>query len=324
MRYFLKLAAVAATVALFGLSCGPRPVKTTDMVYVEGGSFMMGNVFSGGDASELPVHEVKLDSYYIGRCEVTVGEFAEFVEATGYETTAEKDGGAKIFDGTKMVQDSGACWKKVNFKQENDYPVVCVSWYDAVEYCNWRSRRDGLKPCYRGEGDDVVCDFEAGGYRLPTEAEWEYAARSRGRNYQYAWGNGEPYVNDEKAANIRDEAAKRGWGEAVQTYWEGYDDGYLFTSPVAAFAPNDLGVCGMSGNVYEWCWDWYDENYYAHSQTENPLGADSGEFRLCRDVGYGCLLEAARTCNRGKAAPGHRFLHGGFRLAQTAAPEKAS
>jgi len=116
------------------------------------------------------------------------------------------------------------------------------------------------------------------------------------------------------------EAAKKGWGDAVKTYWEGYDDGYLFTAPVAAFAPNELGVYGMSGNVYEWCWDWFDEKYYEYTPSENPRGADSGSMRLCRDVGYGCLLDVARSCNRGKAKPGFRFLHGGFRLAQSVSP----
>ncbi|MFZ5980784.1 MAG: formylglycine-generating enzyme family protein, partial [Candidatus Zixiibacteriota bacterium] len=269
MKYVVNFVVVTLVIVFFVFGCASRSAKNPDMVFVEGGTFAMGNLFTGGSEDELPVHEVKLDSYYIGRYEVTVGEFAEFVEAASYVTTAEQEGGAEIFDGTKMVPDSNACWNRVNFKQEDDYPVVCVSWFDAVEFCNWLSKHDGLTPCYRGEGDAIVCDFAADGYRLPTEAEWEFAARCRGQEYRYAWGNGEPYINDEKAANIRDEAAKRGWGEAVRTYWQGYDDGYLFTAPVTAFAANELGIYGMSGNVYEWCWDRFDDKYYSYSPSEN-------------------------------------------------------
>ncbi len=302
-------------------SCSPEVSSTgrnqTIMIAIEGGSFNMGDVFDDGKGDEKPVHEVTLDSYYIGKYEVTVGEFEKFVTATAYRTTAEIDGGAEIYDGEKMVHDSSACWKRVNFEQDKNHPVVCVSWYDAVKYCNWRSRWEGFQHCYSGSGDSIVCNFKANGYRLPTEAEWEFAARSRGKDNKYSWDNGEPYIGNRKAANIRDETAKREWKEHVKTWWKDYDDGYLFTSPAGSFAPNEAEICDMSGNVYEWCWDWYDEEYYHSSPGKNPRGPSSGVMRISRDVGYGCLTNSMRTVNRGKAEPDFRFLHGGFRLVRS-------
>lgn len=302
-----------------GMACSSGSgYEGAEMVLVEGGSFQMGDVFGDGRENELPVHEVRLDSFYMAQYEVTVGEFGEFVKETGYKTTAELVGGAQIYNGEAMVHDSSACWNNVNFPQDDNHPVVCVSWYDAVEYCNWRSEREGLKSCYTGNEDDIVCDFAANGYRLPTAAEWEYSARSGGKEYKYAWGNGDPYINGVRAANIRDETAKREWGENVITWWHDYDDGYLFTSPVGTYAPNELGIYDFSSNVYEWCWDWFDDEYYKNSPTQNPRGADSGTMRCCRDVGYGCLIKSMRVISRGKCAPDYRFLHGGFRLARSA------
>jgi len=165
MKYFVRNV-TAAIIVLFVLqSCSSRFAKSPEMVYVEGGTFTMGSIFSGGDEDEKPAYEVKLGSYYIGRYEVTLGEFAEFVEATGYVTTAEKDGGADIFNGVQMVPDSCACWNHVNFKQGATHPVVCVSWHDAVKYCNWRSERDGLQPCNRGKAKPGF-RFLHGGFRL--------------------------------------------------------------------------------------------------------------------------------------------------------------
>ncbi|MBN1211000.1 MAG: formylglycine-generating enzyme family protein [candidate division Zixibacteria bacterium] len=320
MRSAVKLlVGIALMVLIFTWAYPDNNNADSKMVLVDGGTFRMGNIFSEGDEDELPVHEVMLDAFYISKYEVTVGEFREFVKATGYKTTAETEGGANIFDGVKMVHDSSACWRNVNFKQSDNHPVIFVSWYDAVAYCNWLSTKEGLIPCYSGVGDRVTCNFEAKGYRLPTEAEYEFAARCRGKEYKYAWGNGEPYINDIKAANIRDEAALREWGpEVVKTYWYDYDDEYVFTSPVGMYAPNEQGVFDMSGNVYEWCWDWYNENYYRDSPSKNPRGPESGELRCCRDVGYGCLPEKDRSANRGKGKPGDRFDNVGFRLVRSA------
>ena len=316
MRYLLKLlGGMILTVFICSAVYSDNNNSTnSEMVLVPGGTFQMGNIFSGGNEDELPVHEVTLDSFYIGKNEVTVGEFGKFVNATGYKTTAETDGGADVFDGTRMVHDSSACWRKVNFKQNNDHPVIFISWYDAVAYCNWLSTREGLEPCYSREGDNIACNFEADGYRLPTEAEYEYAARCGGRDYKYAWGNGEPYINDIKAANILDETALREWGGGADDCWHGYDDKFDYTSPVGTFAPSEQGLYDMSGNVFEWCWDRYAASYYRNSPIENPRGPDRGEMRSYRDAGYDSPPDNCRAAGRGKAKPGDRFHDVGFRL----------
>ena len=288
-----------------------------EMVRVKGGSFVMGNPGEGGDADERPAHRVKVASFYIGCHEVTVAEFRAFVEASGYRTTSERGmDTAMVYIGRKAEKRLDASWENPYYEQDERHPVVCVSWLDAVEYCNWRSASEGLQPCYSGSGDSIVCDFEANGYRLPTEAEWEYAARSRGRDVTYAWGEDAPYRDGRPAGNTRDEAARRNW--KLQKYWEDYDDGYAYTAPACSFAPNELGIYDMSGNVYEWCWDWYSEDYYAHSTTENPRGPAAGMVRCCRDVGFVCPMEQERVVSRGLGKPTLAFSWGGFRIARSA------
>jgi formylglycine-generating enzyme required for sulfatase activity len=285
------------------------------MVYVPGGRFDMGDTFGEGEVDETPVHEVVLSPFLIGKHEVTAGQFRTFVEATEYVTTAERSDGAMVFVGKKVERRPDANWRNPYFDQDDRHPVVCVSWYDAVAYCNWRSRQEGLRLCYSGSGDEVTCDFKADGYRLPTEAEWEYAARSGGKPVRYAWGDGEPYVAGRKAANTRDEAAHRQWN--IDKVWKGYDDGYAYTAPAGSFAPNDLGIHDISGNVYEWCWDWYDEEYYAHSVPCNPMGPRQGTMRACRDCGYTCAIRHECVASRGKGKPDLVFSWGGFRVARS-------
>jgi formylglycine-generating enzyme required for sulfatase activity len=293
--------------------------RSSDMVFIEGGEFMMGDVFGDGDDEQKPPHKVRLDSFYIGKHEVTVGEFRGFVEATGYLTSAETDSGALVFDegARRQVRKQDACWSKPYHDQGDRHPVVCVSWYDAIAYCNWRSEKEGLEKCYSGKGDDVVCNFGASGYRMPTEAEWEYVARCRGEDLPYAWGRGDPVAGGRSAANIKDETFKARF-PFTKEHWDDYSDDWVFTAPTGSFAPNDLGVHDLGGNAYEWCWDWIDVDYYDRSPVENPRGPESGEKRSCRDAGFGCPLGALRTTVRGYAKPDYRAEHVGFRLARTA------
>ncbi len=202
------------------------PESSGDMIYVEGGIFMMGS--NNGDGDEKPVHQVTVSSFYISKCEVTQKEYREVMG------------------------------KNPSKFKGDDLPVEQISWFDAVEFCNKKSRSDGLTPCYRISGEDVACDFSANGYRLPTEAEWEYAARggNQSRGYKYSGS---------------DKLDEVGW------YWDNSGEKTHF---VGTKKPNELGIYDMSGNVWEWCWDWYGA--YTSSLAADPRGAHSGEYRVLR------------------------------------------
>jgi formylglycine-generating enzyme required for sulfatase activity len=177
------------------------------------------------------------------------------------------------------------------FKGDN-LPVEMVSWHDVIEYCNKRSLREGLTPAYRGSGDTVTCDLSASGYRLPTEAEWEYAAKG-GVNgayltYSYSGSNSVDSV---------------GW-------YEGNSGDR--TRPVGTKQPNDLGIYDMSGNVWEWCWDWYGD-YPGGSQTD-PAGPASGSARVLRGGGYFNSAQDLRSATRHSYPPAYGDSHRGFRF----------
>jgi formylglycine-generating enzyme required for sulfatase activity len=317
MKQALGWCCVLWIATLGAVGCSSTPQETVSTVLVQGGTFTMGDAHQAGDPDELPTHQVTLDTFYMARYPVTRGEFREFVESTGYVTTAETEGGIRVYipEETKLEVVDDASWRDLGFPQADDHPVVGVSWFDAVRYCNWRSEQEGLDPAYRIDGTDVTCDFAASGYRLPTEAEFEYANRDPNTRGPYAWGDGNPLRGGLPTANIKDETAHReqGWNK----YWEGYEDGHVFTSPVDALAPNDRGLHDMTGNVYQWCWDWIDEDYYQVSPTVNPRGPAAGEMRSARSSGYGCPLKRARAANRGAAIPNQCFENTGFRLARS-------
>jgi sulfatase modifying factor 1 len=216
----------APTMALPTVTSRPEvQVTSPEMVLVETGTFQMGS--DSGHASEQPVHTVRItQSYYIAKYAVTFEEYDRFCEDTNRGKPDDVGRGRGTF------------------------PVIHVDWYDAVAYCNWLSEKDGLTPCYSGKGKLTQCDFSASGYRLPTEAEWEYAARGGhvSEGYIYA-GSNDP-----------DEVA-----------WYGPNSGDQM-HPVGQKKPNELGLCDMSGNLFEWCWDWYGEDCYASSPGEDPTG----------------------------------------------------
>jgi formylglycine-generating enzyme required for sulfatase activity len=166
-----------------------------------------------------------------------------------------------------------------------------VNWYEAVEYCNRLSLKEGLTPAYRGSGDSIVCDFNATGYRLPTEAEWEYAAKAGNKNYlsyEYSGGN-----------------------SVERVAWHSGNSGNS-THPVGTKQPNDLGLYDMSGNVWEWCWDWYG-SYSGGSQTD-PRGASSGTSRVVRGGSWNSDAASVRSAIRRYNPPSNRRDYLGFRL----------
>ncbi len=250
----------------------------------------MGDIFSDLLSSAKPVHEVCMDDFYIARYEVTVGEFREFVEETGYRTDAEEQDGCHGWTRTgKLEKKDEWNWRNPGFPQSEKDPVICVSWNDTREYIKWLNNKEG------------------GHYRLPAEAEWEFAARSRGKKHQYSWGNEEP------SGNVADETAKEKLPELE--IWDGYNDGYPYTAPVGSFSPNDSGIYDMSGNAYEWIQDWHGDDYYENSPKKNPKGPDSGKYKLLRGGGWDLLPERAKTTRRYWNIPGARAVCIGFRLA---------
>ena len=293
-----------------------------NLILIRGGSYKMGDFTGKRYERERPVHDVFLDSYYMSMYQLTVGEFRDFVEESGYITDCErkKDGKriALLENGRwKFHSDSLASWKHVRYDQTDNHPVTFVSWMDAVNYCNWRSEKDNLKCCYKIIGDSVFWDKSAKGYRLLTEAEWEFAARSGGKNYKFAWGNDStPMINGQKAANIKDQTVQKAYAPETNYLpcWKDYEDGYVYTSPIGSFAPNELGLYDMCGNNYEWCWDWLDENYYSVSPVNNPDGPATGKAKVCRNVGPLCPIEQIGTTHRGGGSPNDFWENVGFRI----------
>jgi len=255
---------------------------------------MMG---SEEDDDEKPVHEVYLDAFYMDKHQVTVAKFKAFVEATGCKTDAEKQGYSYVWDGKELVQKKGIHWQhnakgELVVSSDMNHPVIRVSWNDAQAYAKWA------------------------GKHLPTEAEWEYAARSGAKGYTYSWGNEAP--RGKKGGNIADEALKRVFKD--WTVWEGYDDGFVYTAPVGSFEPNEFGLYDMTGNVWEWCKDWYDENYYKTrpNPDRNPKGPSTGQYRVLRGGSWNYNPRLVRCAYRLRFTPTVQYGNVGIRCAQDA------
>ncbi len=306
--------------------------STTGMVYIPGGTFMMGADNGQASEDEKPKHAVTVDAFWMDATEITNTQFQKFVEATGYITTAERKPDWEelkktVPPGTPKPPDSvmvaaslvfkqakgpvdlndynqwwswvpGADWKYPqgpgsHIKGKENYPVVQVSWDDAMAYCKWA------------------------GKRLPTEAEWEFAARGGLINNIYPWGNGHVTSGQPKTNS---------W-EGDFPYYNERKDGYVTQAPVKTFSPNGYGLYDMAGNVWEWCSDWYDHKYYkqiAGTTIANPKGpaasADpedpytpkrslrGGSF-LCNDS----YCSGYRVARRMKSSPDTGLEHTGFR-----------
>ena len=280
-----------------------------NMVFIKGGSFQMGSKDGNGD--EKPVHQVTVSDYYLSRVEVTVQEFSQFVENTNYKTDAEKDGGSYFWEGGEWKKKAGIDWRydakgDLRPTSEYDHPVIHVSWNDAVAYCNWLSETQSLNPVYTITGDNVTANWNANGYRLPTEAEWEFAARSRGGNNKWAGTSSESQLS--KFGNFCDKNCTNSWKT------EGQNDGYKNTAPVGSYESNSLGLHDMSGNVWEWCWDWNTE-YPSAAQTD-PKGPASGSYRVIRGGSWYNLPAFLRCANRYVNTPVFRNNNIGFRLSR--------
>ncbi len=270
----------------------------------------MGDSFDEGYAAdgETPVHRVSIADFLMDSTAVSNSQFATFVKDSGYVTEAEKLGVSAVFhlafhgrpaDVLNRVTGvpwwlavRGACWRRPegpgsDISGRQNHPVVHVTWRDAMAYCAWA------------------------GKRLPTEAEWEYAARGGLRDARFPWG---------------DELTPRGkWRCNI---WQGtfpqhntVEDGHLTTAPVKTFRPNGYGLYQMVGNVWEWCADWFDPSYYQNSPTDNPRGPETGQARVMRGGSYLChhsYCYRYRASARSSNTPDSASSNIGFRCANSA------
>jgi formylglycine-generating enzyme required for sulfatase activity len=282
-------------------------------VLIPAGEFDMGSPDRDQVAAddEKPQHRVRITRpFYLDATEITRGRFRRVVESTGLTTEAERDGkGGWGWNETaaKFERDSKYTWRNAGFPQTDEHPVVNVSWNDAVAFCNRLSELDGLKPYYHfGDGEQSGGD----GYRLPTEAEWEYACRARS-TARYASGD-DPETLAE-VGNIADATAKRKYPDWTTI---AASDGYLYTAPVGRFKPNGFGLFDMHGNVWEWCWDGYEAEYYKGSPDADPSGPLNASVRVGRGGSGFSDPRLARSARRFRDEPGYRDGLLGFRVAR--------
>ena len=271
----------------------------TEMVFVESGTFEMGradnDIVKGNEFNdELPKHTVTLNSFYIGKYEVTVADYKKFVAATDKTMPMPPDSSwfaehpdTKIYYPLSVNQWWG--WKDA-------HPMQNANWYDAVEYCNWLSVQEGLEPCYTIDSENTVCDFSKNGYRLPTEAEWEFAARGGNKSQHYIYSG----------SNNIDEVA-----------WYDGSSGLRGPSPVGTKKPNELGIYDMSGNVWEWCNDYYAGNFYTYTNSDNPTGAAQNIYRSLRGGSWHYRRLLARIADRDGPYPAFTNFNYGFRIARS-------
>ncbi len=254
---------------------------------------------------EQPVHRVRITrAFWMGQYEVTVGQFRSFVEASGYvpESIADQTGGygwradydarstkrGDAFEG----RDPRYSWRNPGFAQDDTHPVVNVTWNDAQALAAWLSKTEGKR------------------YRLPTEAEWEYACRA-GTRTRYSTGDDPATLL--KVANVFDASSARYWARWAPMALPG-DDGFAFTAPVGSFAPNAWGLHDMHGNAWEWVADWYGEDYYKRAPTDDPQGPLEGEVRVRRGGSWHTWGLYARSSYRNWNAPDTRYTLVGIRL----------
>jgi formylglycine-generating enzyme required for sulfatase activity len=287
---------------------------TMEFVRIPKGKFLMGSPEDEqGRNKNKTQHEVEIThDFYLGKYEVTRGQFRAFVEAKRYQTEAEKDSlgglGYDAKDNTfkgpkwdlnlktgnlKAGSKTHYSWKDVGFAQTDEHPVVNVSWNDATAFCDWLARKSGRS------------------VRLPTEAEWEYACRA-GTRTRFNSGDDDAETLA-RVGNVADGKAKKkfpSWKYAITA-----EDGYVFTAPVGQFKPNRFGLYDMHGNVWEWCRDWFGP--YAGLEAKNPLRTEKADesTHVFRGGSFKSGASSCRAASRGRNVPGYRECAIGFRVA---------
>jgi sulfatase modifying factor 1 len=261
MRILILLSAVLMA---FNLSFAQKD-QGPEMILIEGGDFYMGNDYSA-NTDERPEHKITMTSFFMSKFEVTVEDYAKFTRVTGHKAP----------------------------EGEPNAPINNITWEDAIMYCNWLSRASGLDKCYELKRDSnrftVTYIPGSNGYRLPTEAEWEYAARGGIKSKSYAYSGSHDL--DEVAWYI---------SNAGNTSHE-----------VGQKKPNELGLYDMTGNAMEWCYDWYVPDFYENSGNDNPTGPETG--KVCRGGNFMCQPDVLRITRRFNLEPGAKEGLAGIRL----------
>lgn len=248
---------------------------------------------------ELPRHRVRINKpFYLGTTHVTRGQFRHFVEDSGYKTDAEKDRvlGTCGWNPRKNKYEFSRdfSWRYTGFEQTDEHPVVMVSWNDAMAFCKWLSQKEGKT------------------YRLPTEAEWEYACRAGTKTRYYCGDEPEGLA---EIGNVRDAAYKAKFPK--EEYAIKANDGYVYTAPVGQFKPNAFGLCDMHGNAWQWCSDRYGADYYGMSSVDDPTGPSTGEWHVLRGGSWCFCPSGIRSAGRFWYSPDDRNDTTGFRVART-------
>jgi len=285
--------------AAMASAAAPLRVRTNrlgiKLVWIPPGEFLMGSPRYEEDRDDDETqHRVRITRpFYLGQYEVTVGQFRRFVSESGYRTDRETTPVWEEIPHPEIdvVEYRYCTWRDPGFTQTDDFPVTRASWNDATAFCRWLSAREGEE------------------YRLPTEAEWEYACRA-GTRTRFSTGNADTSLF--RAGQVIP-LIPNGMGGYVSQPGR-----TLNTSPVGSFDPNHFGLYDVHGNVWEWCADWYGAEYYRHSPTEDPEGPASGEHRVMRGGCYVLYARYARSANRYRGSPSLAFGGTGFRVATSA------
>jgi formylglycine-generating enzyme len=283
------------------------PNPPTDLVLIPAGSFTMGDSKGDGIAGSLPLHTVYVSAFYIDRYLVT---------SNLWHTITDWNGG------------NGYSYDNSGSGKVGTHPVQTVNWFDVVKWCNARSQKEGLTPCYYSDSGLTVVyktgqvtpyvNWGANGYRLPTEAEWEKAARGGVSGHRFVWPNMETITHNE--ANYLSYGAGNTQFPFDLNPTAGNDPAFTtggspYTSPVGYFAANGYGLYDMAGNVWEWCWDWYDRAYYSASPGTDPRGPASGPdgWRVLRGSSCTGGPGVTRVAYRGFDVPSDAVSVTGFR-----------
>jgi formylglycine-generating enzyme required for sulfatase activity len=295
------------------------------LTLIPSGEFMMGSEESAEDAAaffrknygeeyltadyfvtEHPQHRVRITKpFYLGTYHVTRGQFRQFVQDTRFKTEAEKGDNLGVFDididrdnvdpeAEKWKHNKNHFWDNTGFEQTDEHPVVNVSWNDAVAFCEWLSHKEGKI------------------YRLPTEAEWEYACRAGTTTRYYIGDDPEALATVANVADGTLTAKYRNWKHTIKAR-----DGYLFTSPVGQFKPNAFGLFDMHGNAWQWCADHGDGGYVGESMLVDPKGISTGDRRVIRGGSWLNGPNCCRSAKRSDTEPINRKSDIGFRVART-------